>query len=82
VASVALLIRIIDAARTFDIVWVLTQGGPGFSSELLSTYMYKTLTRYGQVGQSSAMAVIFIILLLILSSFFISKIWSPRKNHS
>jgi multiple sugar transport system permease protein len=82
VASVALLIRIIDAARTFDIVWVLTQGGPGFSSELLSTYMYKTLTRYGQVGQSSAMAVIFIILLLILSSFFISKIWSPKKNHS
>lgn len=82
VASVALLIRIIDAARTFDIVWVLTQGGPGFSSELLSTYMYKTLTRYGQVGQSSAMAVIFIILLLILSSFFISKIWSPSKNNS
>lgn len=82
VASVALLIRIIDAARTFDIVWVLTQGGPGFSSELLSTYMYKTLTRYGQVGQSSAMAVIFIILLLIISSFFISRIWSPRKKHS
>jgi multiple sugar transport system permease protein len=82
VASVALLIRIIDAARTFDIVWVLTQGGPGFSSELLSTYMYKTLTRYGQVGQSSAMAVIFIMILLVLSSFFISKIWSPRKKNA
>ncbi|MCV9888758.1 carbohydrate ABC transporter permease [Metabacillus halosaccharovorans] len=82
VASVALLIRIIDAARTFDIVWVLTQGGPGFSSELLSTYMYKTLTRYGQVGHSSAMAVIFIIILLVLSSFFIAKIWSPRKKNA
>ncbi|WP_409291314.1 carbohydrate ABC transporter permease [Peribacillus sp. SCS-37] len=82
VATVALLIRIIDAARTFDIVWVLTQGGPGFSSELLSTYMYKTLTRYGEVGQSSAMAVIFIIILLVLSSFFISKMWSPRRRHS
>ncbi|MBT2737207.1 sugar ABC transporter permease [Bacillus sp. ISL-7] len=81
VATVALLIRIIDAARTFDIVWVLTQGGPGFSSEVLSTYMYKTLTRYGEVGQSSAMAVIFIIILLILSSFFITKMWSPRKRH-
>lgn len=80
VAIVALLIRIIDAARTFDIVWVLTQGGPGFSSEVLSTYMYKTLTRYGQVGQSSAMAVIFILFLLILSSFFISKVWSPRRR--
>jgi multiple sugar transport system permease protein len=81
VATVALLIRIIDAARTFDIVWVLTQGGPGFSSEVLSTYMYKTLTRYGEVGQSSAMAVIFIIILLVLSSFFITKMWSPRKRH-
>jgi multiple sugar transport system permease protein len=82
VATVALLIRIIDAARTFDIVWVLTQGGPGFSSELLSTYMYKTLTRYGEVGESSAMAVIFIIILLVLSSFFITKMWSPRRRHS
>lgn len=82
VATVALLIRMIDAARTFDIVWVLTQGGPGFSSELLSTYMYKTLTRYGEVGQSSAMAVIFIIILLVLSSFFITKMWSPRRRHS
>jgi multiple sugar transport system permease protein len=82
VATVALLIRMIDAARTFDIVWVLTQGGPGFSSELLSTYMYKTLTRYGEVGQSSAMAVIFIIILLALSSFFITKMWSPRRRHS
>ncbi|MTH54975.1 ABC transporter permease subunit [Bacillus mangrovi] len=82
VAIVALLIRTIDAARTFDIVWVLTQGGPGFSSEVLSTYMYKTLTRYGQVGESSAMAVIFILLLLAVSSFFISKIWSSRKSHA
>lgn len=82
VASVALLIRIIDAARTFDIVWVLTQGGPGFSSEVLSTYMYKTLTRYGQVGQSSAMAVIFIVLLLLISAFFVTKIWSPQKKHA
>ncbi|RBW70783.1 carbohydrate ABC transporter permease [Bacillus taeanensis] len=82
VATVALVIRIIDAARTFDIVWVLTQGGPGFSSEVLSTYMYKTLTRYGYVGESSAMAVIFIILLLALSSFFIKRMWSPSKKHA
>ncbi|MBD1381528.1 carbohydrate ABC transporter permease [Metabacillus arenae] len=82
VATVALVIRIIDAARTFDIVWVLTQGGPGFSSEVLSTYMYKTLTRYGAVGESSAMAVIFIVLLLGLSSFFMTKMWSPSKKHA
>ncbi|WP_408009093.1 carbohydrate ABC transporter permease [Pseudalkalibacillus sp. A8] len=77
---VAILIRTVDAARTFDIVWVLTQGGPANSSEVLSTYMYKTLTRYGEVGESSAMAVLFIILLLLLSSYFLVSMFKANKK--
>ncbi|WP_347549058.1 sugar ABC transporter permease [Pseudalkalibacillus hwajinpoensis] len=80
VMIVAVLIRTVDAARTFDIVWVLTQGGPSNSSEVLSTYMYKTLTRYGQVGESSAMAVIFIILLLVISSYFLTAMFKANKK--
>ncbi|OIJ17970.1 sugar ABC transporter permease [Anaerobacillus alkalidiazotrophicus] len=80
VMIVAVLIRTVDAARTFDIVWVLTQGGPSNSSEVLSTYMYKTLTRYGQVGESSAMAVIFIILLLVISSYFLIAMFKANKK--
>nr|WP_245746384.1 sugar ABC transporter permease [Evansella caseinilytica] len=80
VMIVAVLIRTVDAARTFDIVWVLTQGGPSNSSEVLSTYMYKTLTRYGQVGESSAMAVIFIILLLAVSSYFLIAMFKANKK--
>ena len=80
VMVVAILIRTVDAARTFDIVWVLTQGGPANSSEVLSTYMYKTLTRYGEVGESSAMAVLFIIILLMLSSYFLVKMFNENKN--
>ncbi|WP_208589694.1 carbohydrate ABC transporter permease [Gracilibacillus suaedae] len=80
VMVVAILIRTVDAARTFDIVWVLTQGGPANSSEVLSTYMYKTLTRYGEVGESSAMAVLFIILLLLLSSYFLISMFKANKK--
>jgi multiple sugar transport system permease protein len=80
VMVVAILIRMIDAARTFDIVWVLTQGGPAFSSEVLSTYMYSNLTRYGLVGESSAMAVIFIIILLALSSYFLVNMFRANKK--
>ncbi|MFC0559187.1 carbohydrate ABC transporter permease [Halalkalibacter alkalisediminis] len=80
VMVVAILIRMIDAARTFDIVWVLTQGGPSFSSEVLSTYMYSNLTRYGLVGESSAMAVIFIIILLALSSYFLVNMFRANKK--
>lgn len=80
VIVVAILIRTVDAARTFDIVWVLTQGGPSNSSEVLSTYMYKTLTRYGLVGESSAMAVLFIIILLVISSYFLVTMFKANKK--
>lgn len=63
----ALVIRVIDAARTFDIIWAMTQGGPQGSSELLSVYIYKMLQRYGDVGYASAMAVIFIIVLIAIT---------------
>ena len=42
----ALSVRIIDAARTFDIIWAMTEGGPNSSSETISIIIYKTLTRY------------------------------------
>lgn len=76
----ALSIRIIDAARTFDIVWAMTQGGPNGSSELLSVVIYRTLTRYNQVGYASAMAIIFIIILIVFTLVFMQSLWNPKKE--
>lgn len=81
VIVIALVIRIIDAARSFDIIWVMTQGGPNFSSELLSTFIYKSLTRYGDIGYSSAMAVIFIVILIAFSLMFFIRIWNPKNDY-
>ncbi len=76
----ALSIRIIDAARTFDIIWAMTEGGPNKSSETLSIVIYKTLTRYNKTGYASAMAVIFILILLIFTVVFMQSLWNPKKK--
>jgi multiple sugar transport system permease protein len=53
----ALLFRSLDAFRVFDAIYVLTEGGPGNSTETLSIYAYKTLLRAGDFGYGSALAV-------------------------
>jgi len=70
----ALIVRIIDAARSFDIIWAMTQGGPNNSSELLSVHIYKMLQRYSDIGLSSAMAMIFISVLISITLIFRKKI--------
>ncbi|MDV3428324.1 MAG: sugar ABC transporter permease [Bacillota bacterium] len=77
----ALSIRIIDAARTFDIIWAMTQGGPNNSSEMISVVIYRTLTRYNQVGYASAMAVIFVIILIAFTLVFMQSLWNPKKYY-
>ena len=77
----ALSVRIIDAARTFDIIWAMTEGGPNSSSETISIIIYKTLTRYNDVGYASAMAIIFIIVLVVFTLVFMQSLWNPKKKN-
>ena len=76
----ALSIRIVDAARTFDIIWVMTQGGPNRSTEVLSTFIYRNLTRYNNPGFASAMAVLFMIALVVFTLVFMQSLWNPKKR--
>ena len=78
----AVSIRIVDAARTFDIVWTLTEGGPQGSSELLSVTLYRILVRYNDVGYASAIAIIFVLLLLVFALVFMRDMWKPRKGRT
>ncbi len=76
----ALSVRIIDAAKTFDIIWAMTEGGPNSSSETISIVIYKTLVKYNNTGYASAMAVIFIIVLVIFTLIFMQSLWNPKKK--
>jgi len=74
VIIVVLLLRIMDAFEVFDIVFTMTYGGPGQTTELLSMLIYKTGLRFFQIGQASAMSWIFLIVIFAISLFFIRKL--------
>ncbi len=56
---VAILLRLIDVLKTFDIIYTMTGGGPGNSSETLNIYTYGQSFSYLNFGYASAMLVIF-----------------------
>lgn len=74
VIIVLLLLRIMDAFKVFDIVFTMTYGGPGQTTELLSMLIYKTGLRFFQIGQASAMSWVFLIVIFLISVFFIRKL--------
>ena len=51
---VALIFRIVQAFAVFDLIWVMTGGGPGGSTETLSVYTYRTYMRYLDFGYGAA----------------------------
>jgi multiple sugar transport system permease protein len=66
VLLVAVVLRTIDAVGTFDQIYVLTKGGPGTSTQLISTYAYNTAFLFTQYGRAMAMMVMLLAFLLIL----------------
>lgn len=64
---VALLFRAIDAIKTFDIIFAMTQGGPGNSSETLNIYVFQTAFSYQRIGFASALLVLFFMIVMIAS---------------
>jgi ABC-type sugar transport system permease subunit len=68
VASVVMLLNIIGGLRIFDIVYVMTRGGPSRSTEVLATYMYEQGFQLNAMGVASAIAVILVMLAVVVSA--------------
>jgi len=78
---VAAIIRTIDAVKAFDIIYVISQGGPGTSSETLNIFLYLQAFAFYNIGYASAVVVVFFALIIALSLVLLyvrqrSK-WSP-----
>jgi multiple sugar transport system substrate-binding protein len=69
---VALIFRVIHAAGIFDLIWVLTKGGPADSTRTLSLYLYDLAFRYDEIGYALFLAFLFLGS-LILMSFAITR---------
>lgn len=68
---IALLLRTMDLLRVFDQIFILTEGGPGFSTETISLYIYRTAFRFSNFGYAAAMSFVLLILTNIISLFYI-----------
>lgn len=64
---IAVIIRSIDALKSFDIIYAMTQGGPGTASETINLYLYNVAFSYYDIGYGSAIAVVFFIIIIMMS---------------
>jgi multiple sugar transport system permease protein len=68
---IALLLRTMDLLRVFDQIFILTQGGPGFSTETVSLYIYRTAFRFSDFGYAAAMSFVLLLLTNLVSAGYI-----------
>jgi len=71
VIVVAILFRSIDALKTYDIIYVMTQGGPGSASETINIYLFLESFQYYHMGYASSVVVIFFAIILGISLLLI-----------
>jgi len=69
VIAVALLIRTIFAFRTYDLIYVMTRGGPGVSTDVFSYYIYRTTFMGLNLAEASALSYILLIIVMIFTMF-------------
>ena len=65
--AVAATLRAIDCLKTFDIIYAMTQGGPGYSSETLNIYAYAQAFGYYNFGYASALLILFLAMILAIT---------------
>jgi multiple sugar transport system permease protein len=72
---VAMLFRYIFAYRLFSEVWLLTQGGPARSTEVVAVYLYLEAFRYNNFGAAAATGWVMVLTSLLLASFYLRKLY-------
>lgn len=71
VIIVALLFRTVDALRTFDLIFLLTQGGPGTTTEVVSMFIYRWGFRHFKLGFTSAASILLFLATLVICLFYL-----------
>jgi len=64
VIIVTLLIRLIFAVKTYDLIYIMTRGGPGVSTDFISYFIYRTAFVSLNIGEASAMSLILLAVIL------------------
>jgi multiple sugar transport system permease protein len=68
---IAVMFRAIEAFRLFDLVYILTSGGPGVSTETLSFHVYKVAFLGFNTGLASAYGILMVLVVIVLAQFYL-----------
>lgn len=79
VIAITLLMRLIDAFRVLEVIYILTFGGPGDSTEILSLHIYKTAFVSQRLGGAAAISVLLLLVVASLS-WFALRLSNPLKD--
>ncbi|MEZ2127811.1 MULTISPECIES: carbohydrate ABC transporter permease [unclassified Sinorhizobium] len=82
ILMVALLLRLIDSLKNIDLMIVITQGGPGTSTEILNYYAYSTSFQEFQVGYGAALALIVFVVIMGLVLALMAALNRSRRQGS
>lgn len=79
---IAMVVTVIGALRSFDLVSIMTAGGPYGSSQVLSYFMYEqALSEYGyRMGYGAAIAVVLFLIMMVFISLFIIRMIAQERN--
>ncbi len=82
---IATLLRIVDAFRTYDTVYIMTRGGPDFATDLLSVYLQRVNFRIFDLGYGSALSWIALVIVLVVVLIFVNltgflKLVADKEN--
>ena len=74
IIMIAVLLRLVDAIKIFDTIWVLTKGGPGGSTEVYNILIYLEGFRYYNMGYGAALGIILLAISLTIAFGFIKLV--------
>ncbi len=79
---IAFVVTIIGALRSFDLISIMTNGGPFGSTRVLSFYMFeKALSEFGfRMGYGSAIAVVLFMIMLVFIAYFLWQMWRDDRD--
>ena len=78
---IAVVVTVIGALRSFDLISIMTQGGPWGSSRVLAYYMYETaLSEYGyRMGYGATIAVVLFLIMMVYITLFLVRMYTQEK---
>jgi multiple sugar transport system permease protein len=74
----AILFRTIETFKLFDVVYIITEGGPGSATETIGVYIYRIAFQFFRTSQSTALAYIILFVVIVLTSLYLYAV--NRRN--